>query len=144
MSDLSPSSHLQVLFEAALRDYEKQTGTKLAEHPLARQLETCNSIESVTAVIQGQARDFGEFKGCESKVTKSLLRAVSILYPLSAALCEAVPLVCLMLLMSVPTFLMGFFSFVMIAILIYNIYWLGYVNRSTCLCPYLRHGIFCN
>jgi hypothetical protein len=81
----SPSSRLQVLFESALQDYEKQTGTKLTEHPLARQLETCDSVESVTAVIQGQGRDFGEFKGSEGKVSKSLQRAVSVLYPLSTS-----------------------------------------------------------
>lgn len=97
----SPSSRLQVLFESALQDYEKQTGTKLTEHPLARQLETCDSVESVTAVIQGQGRDFGEFKGSEGKVSKSLQRAVSVLYPLSisAVLGNATSLVRLVVLM---------------------------------------------
>lgn len=141
MGDPSPSSHLQVLFESALKDYEKQTGTKLTEHPLAQQLETCGSIESVTAVIQGQARGFGEFKGNEGKVSKSLQRAVSVLYPLStgAVLGEAASVVCLVLLTSNAAFLMFGFA---IAILTWasNIYWSGYPTRSTSLlgfkCPY--------
>ena len=95
----SPSSHFQKLFESALQDYERQTGTKLTEHPLADQLERCKSVESVTAVIvQGQARRaFGGFRRrSDGKVTKSLQRAVSVLYPLStgAVLDTAIRTVC--------------------------------------------------
>ena len=111
MSDPSPSSRLQVLFESALKDYEKQTGTKLTEHPLAQQLETCDSIGSITAVIQGQARDLGEFKRNEGKVSKSLHRAVSVLYPLSAGsvLGDAISVVGLVVLVSNAAFLMFVF-----------------------------------
>ena len=52
---------LQSLFEAALHNYEEQTGMKLIDHPLARQLENCNSVESITEVLQEQARAFTEF-----------------------------------------------------------------------------------
>jgi len=128
----SPSSRLQVLFESALNDYEKQTGTKLTEHPLARQLETCDSVESVTAVIQGQARDFGESKGTDGKVSKSLQRAVSVLYPLStgAVLGEATSVVRLVVLMSNAAFLTFVFS---IAVLTWTstICWSGHLTRST-------------
>lgn len=97
----SPSSHFQKLFESALQDYERQTGTKLSEHPLADQLERCKSVESVIAVIiQGQARRLGAFGGfrrrSDGKVTNSLQRAVSVLYPLStgAVLDTAIRTVC--------------------------------------------------
>ena len=83
MSDQSGSSHLQVLFEAALRDYEKQTGIALAKHPLAEQLQNCDSVESVTAVLREQTQAFSEFQG-KDKVSKPLEKAVSILYTLSA------------------------------------------------------------
>ena len=56
-----PGSMLQSLFEAALHNYEEQTGMKLIDHPLARQLENCNSVESITEVLQEQARAFTEF-----------------------------------------------------------------------------------
>lgn len=50
MSRPSASWSLQVLFDVALQDYEKQTGTKLADHPLAEQLETCHSVDSITSI----------------------------------------------------------------------------------------------
>src|SRR5260221_770188 len=78
------SSHFQTLLETALRDYEKQTGTKLAEHPLAHQLETCDSVESVTAVLQRQAPSSNKFRGDDSRAMKSLKRGVHVLYMLSA------------------------------------------------------------
>jgi hypothetical protein len=80
---LSESSHFQTLFDAALRDYERQTGTKLAEHPLAKQLDTCDSVQSVTAVLQKQAQGFSKFRGEDSKAMKSLNRGVHVLFMLS-------------------------------------------------------------
>jgi hypothetical protein len=78
MSDQSGSSNLRVLFEAALLDYEKQTDIALAKHPLAEQLQNCDSVESVTAVLCEQTQAFSEFRG-KDKVMKSLKSAVSVL-----------------------------------------------------------------
>jgi hypothetical protein len=47
-----------VLFETALQGYERQTGIVLGNHPLAEQLQDCDSIESVTAVLREQTRAF--------------------------------------------------------------------------------------
>jgi hypothetical protein len=84
MSDPSGSSHLRVLFEAALQDYEKQTGVALAKHPLAAQLQDCGSVESVIAVLHEQTQAFSEFRE-KDKLMKPLQNAVSALYKLSAA-----------------------------------------------------------
>jgi fungal STAND N-terminal Goodbye domain len=92
MSDLS-SSTLQSLFEAALHDYETQTGLRLIEHPLARQLESCNSVESITAVLQEQARALTEFRRDEDKVMKPLKRVVHVLHAFSTNLVRCVALV---------------------------------------------------
>jgi hypothetical protein len=83
---------LQSLFDAALRDYEKQTGMKLIEHPLARQLEICNTVESITAVLQEQARAFSEFRRDDDKVMKPLKRVVHVLHALSTNLVRWVAL----------------------------------------------------
>ena len=83
MGDHSTSSHLQVLFEAALHDYQKQTGIALAEHPLAEKLQNCDSVESITSVLCEQTQAFREFQG-NDKVLKPLKKAVSVLYKLSA------------------------------------------------------------
>jgi len=84
MSLQSGSSHFGVLFESALQDYQKQTGMTLAEHPFAEQLQNYQSVESVTALLQGQAQTLGEFKGSD-RVMKSLKSIASILFSLSAS-----------------------------------------------------------
>jgi hypothetical protein len=83
MSDQSASSHLQVLFEAALHDYEVQTGIVLAKHPLAEKLQNCDTVESVTAVFHEQTQAFNEFRG-KDKVLKPLKNVLSVLHKLSA------------------------------------------------------------
>jgi len=83
VADPSSPSRLRLLFKTALQDYEKLTGTKLADHPLAKQLETCGSVESIIAVFQEQAQAFREFQGDDGKVMKLLNRAVNIMYALS-------------------------------------------------------------
>ena len=96
MSDLF-SSMLQPLFDTALRDYEKQTGMKLIEHPLARQLENCNSVESIIALLQEQARAFTEFRREDDKVMKPLKRVVHVLHAISTNLVRRVTLLNLFL-----------------------------------------------
>jgi hypothetical protein len=95
MSDQSASSHPKVLFEAALQDYESQTGIALAKHPLAERLQECDSVESITAVLYEQTQAFNKFRGKE-KIMKSLKNAVSVLYGLSACakLGEVIGMVC--------------------------------------------------
>lgn len=84
MSDHSASSHLNVLFEAALQQYERQTGMALAKHPLAERLQECHSVESITAVLREQTQAFNDFQGKE-KVMKLLESVVSILCKLFAS-----------------------------------------------------------
>jgi hypothetical protein len=85
MTDHSQSSHFRELFDHALQDYENQTGTKLARHPLAEQLQSCNSVDSVLAILQQQARAFTEFRGSDGRITKTLKSAVSALLALSSS-----------------------------------------------------------
>jgi len=83
MSQPSSSSSFHGLFNAALQDYENQTKTKLAEHPLAKKLEACDSVDSITAILQEQAKVFGGFRGDDGKIAKSLRSSVDVLYTLS-------------------------------------------------------------
>lgn len=83
-TDHSGSSHPQVFFEAALQDYQKQTGITLAEHPLAEKLQNCDTVESVATVLREQTQAFGEFWG-KDKVLKPLETVLSSLHKLSAA-----------------------------------------------------------
>ena len=95
MSHPSPSLTFQSLFDIALQVYENQTGTKLADHPLAKQLESCDSVVTVTAFLEERAQTFHEFRGEDGKFMRSLKRVVHVLYTLStnATLGESISLV---------------------------------------------------
>ena len=95
MTGQSGSSRFRELFQSALQDYEKTTNITLAKHPLAEQIHDCHSVESITAILQGQAREFGDFKG-SNRIMKSIKNTVTILCMLAttSALGDSVHLVC--------------------------------------------------
>jgi len=95
MSQPSSSTTLQALFDAALQDYKDKTGNTLIDHPIARQLETCESVDSITSILQEQARSFREFRENDGTLMKALNSSVDILCApsISSALNEAVGLV---------------------------------------------------
>jgi fungal STAND N-terminal Goodbye domain len=95
MSTHSESFVLQLLLEGAFTEYEKRAGRNLVGHPLLNRLKQCNSVESVTAVLEEQAQAFREFRGDDGKMMKSLKHAVHFLYALStsAALSQGLPFV---------------------------------------------------
>ena len=94
MADQLVSSRFRTRFELALEDYEIKTRISLVEHPLAQKLENCHSVESITTLLQDQARTFGQFRG-RDRIMKSIRSAVSFLYKLSttAALGDGIGLV---------------------------------------------------
>ena len=73
-------------------DYKQQTGVELAEHPLAGRLQDGNSVESVTAILCGQAQDFQKFRE-KDKVFKPLKKFLTVLHKVSSAVPD-VGLVC--------------------------------------------------
>ena len=79
MSDQSGSPCLRVLFQAALEDYEKQTGIKLTEHSLAERLQDINTVEDVTDILCKQAKDFDKFRE-KDKVLKPLKKILTVLH----------------------------------------------------------------
>jgi len=83
MSGQSGWAHFQILFDSALQAYEKNTGVPLAEHPLAAQLQDCHSVESITTLLQHQAKHFSDFRG-KNRIMKLIESTVSILSTLSA------------------------------------------------------------
>ena len=83
MSDLSGASHFKALFEAAFKDYERQTGNTLTNHPLAKKHQSCDSVESVTAVLREQTEASSEIWGKEN-VLKPLKKVSTVLYKLSS------------------------------------------------------------
>jgi len=82
MGDQSRSTGFRTLFESALQAYEKKTGITLAEHPLAVQLQSCLSVESITALVQDQASASSEFLG-KDRIMQSIRSIVSMINTLS-------------------------------------------------------------
>src|ERR1700733_2789219 len=85
MSDMSQlsSSSFEALFGAALQEYENRTGISLINHPFAKQLEGCDSLDSIIAIFREQAKGFREFRGDNGKLMKSVKCSVDVLYILS-------------------------------------------------------------
>ena len=84
ISDMSQSSSsFQNTFDASLQNYQDQTGTRLAEHPLAKRLEECDSVDSIVDILQEQTQIFRKFRGDNGKLFKSIKSSVVILYTLS-------------------------------------------------------------
>jgi hypothetical protein len=82
MSQPSSSISFKGLFDAALQEYQNQTKIKLVEHPIAKKLEACDTVDSITAILQEQAQIFGGFRD-DGRVMKSLRSSVDVLYTLS-------------------------------------------------------------
>ena len=82
MSQPSSSISFKGLFDTALQEYENKTKIKLADDPLAKTLEACDSVDSITAILQEQAQVFGGFKD-DGKIMNSLRSSIDVLYTLS-------------------------------------------------------------
>ena len=78
MSQPSSSSTFQTLFNTALQDYKDKTGSSLIDHPFAMQFQECDSVESITTILEEQARIFREFRD-HGKLVNSLKRLVDVL-----------------------------------------------------------------
>jgi len=84
MAHQSESARFQALFEHALQAYEEKAGVSLTQHPLAIKLQSCDSVEATTGLLQCQAQEFRDLQGSD-KLMKSLKTTVSILSKLSSA-----------------------------------------------------------
>jgi hypothetical protein len=82
MSAPSQRSVLQSLLEDAVEKYKNQVGKSLIEDQLAIALRTCDSVESVAALLEERAQAFHEFLGQDrhGKITKSIKRVVHVFH----------------------------------------------------------------
>jgi len=81
MVDKSGPTHLREIVETALQAYEEHTGVTLAkdaQDSLAIQVQNCDSVDAITAMLQGQAKAFAEFCGRDG-VLKSVENIALIL-----------------------------------------------------------------
>jgi hypothetical protein len=81
------------IFHAASREYKKKTGKDLRTHPLAVELDNCNSPDAVLELLQNQADALDDAGNSDQKLMRWLGPTVHILYMFSATLGEGVGLV---------------------------------------------------
>jgi hypothetical protein len=91
----SSSSNFQLIFNNALKVYEKRTKKDLLAHPLAAELQDCNSPGKIFAVLYQQIQGLDQSLGSDDRWTKWLDPTVNVLYMLFETLGEGISLVSL-------------------------------------------------
>jgi hypothetical protein len=86
------SSRFQAIFQAALNSYQKQAKKDLLTHPLASQLQSCESTAAILAILQAQVQEFDKSRGDE-RLAKWLGPTVNVLCAFSATISGGVSLV---------------------------------------------------
>ena len=92
VASTSPSN-FQLIFNTALKAYEKKTKRDLLAHPLASQLQACDCPSSILAVLQAQVDDLDQARKRDERLTKWLDPTVNVLSAFSDTLGEGICLV---------------------------------------------------
>jgi hypothetical protein len=122
-SSSTSRSNLDAVFNAALRTYKKKTGKDITSHPLATELQSCDSSDAILAVLRRQIPITDQSKNSNEAFEKCLIPTVNVLCTLSDTLGGVAGLVIittsslLRIGALTPFFLPGFPS------VKYNIYW---------------------
>jgi hypothetical protein len=88
----SPSaSNFQSIFNGALKAYEKKTKNDLLAHPLVAQLQACNSLDDILAILRDKFNEFD--KSRSERLSRWLNPTINVLYSFSVILGQGVGLV---------------------------------------------------
>ena len=87
------SSNFRLIFHNALKVYEKHTKKDILAHPLATQLQECDSPTAILTVLQQQVQELDQSRSSNEALSKWLDPTVNVLYALSGTLGEGVGLV---------------------------------------------------
>ena len=94
-STSTPSSDFRTIFIAAMKAYEKKTMSDILTHPLATQLQACNSSSDVLTVLLNIVNDFDKSRCQNERLSSWLNPTINVLYAFSATLGQGVGLVSL-------------------------------------------------
>jgi hypothetical protein len=92
-STATSSANFQLIFNNALKAYEKRTKSDLLAHPLAAELQKCNSPSAILAILHQQVQGLDQSRSNDDRWTKWLDPTVNVLYTLTETLGEGVSLV---------------------------------------------------
>ena len=81
------------MFNVALEAYEKATKSKLLTHPLAAQLQSCDSPAAILSVLKNLVQQSDQRFGSDERLRSWLDPTVNVLYTFSATLGGSVGMV---------------------------------------------------
>jgi hypothetical protein len=87
------SSNFNVIFEKALKAYKINTKQDLLAHPLASQLQGCDSPAAILTILQEQVHQFEQSRRGDERLRRWLNPTINVLYAFSAAVGQGVGLV---------------------------------------------------
>jgi len=87
------SPNFQLIFNNALKAYNKQTNNDILLHPLAADLQACQSPSAILAVLQQQVQELGQSRTSDERLTRWLDPTVNVLFAFSETIGEGVSLV---------------------------------------------------
>ena len=82
----SSSSNFQSIFDASLQSYNNKTKNNLLDHPLATQLQSCDSPDAVLSVLQDLIQQFDQRRTSDERLNNWLDPTVNVLYTFSTTL----------------------------------------------------------
>ena len=91
----SSSANFQSIFNASLQAYDNKTKNNLLDHPLATQLQSCDSPHAVLTVLQDLVQQFDQRRTSNERLKNWLDPTVNVLCTFSATLGGGVGLVSL-------------------------------------------------
>ena len=83
------SSLFQSILDFALTEYKKKAKNDLLDSWLAKELQSCESVEDILDKIQEQAEGFDKFRNGDNWLMKWIGLSVGVLYKVSSILGEA-------------------------------------------------------
>jgi len=92
-SQSTSRSNLDSIFNSALQAYKKKTGKDIASHPLATELQSCDSPNAILAVLRRQVPSLDRSKNNDERMAQCLVPIVNVVYAFSSTLGEGVGLV---------------------------------------------------
>jgi hypothetical protein len=91
----SSASRVQLIIEAALADYTKNTGIDLSKTPFAAALEQSNSPDAILQLLHDRENAFKQYRDGNRSLINCLSPAVNVIQAFSGIIGEAVNLVSL-------------------------------------------------
>jgi hypothetical protein len=92
-STSTSTTSFEAIFTAALTEYKKQTKRDITSHPLAAQLQSCDTPRAILAVLQARVQKFDQSQSADEKWIKWVDPTVNVLFAFSATLGNSVGMV---------------------------------------------------